>query len=36
LDMKADYNTYKEEVYHLYKQVQENPNSPWNTIDWPR
>ncbi|MDC6384664.1 DUF1266 domain-containing protein [Muricauda sp. SK9] len=36
LDMKAEYNPYKEEIYHIYKQVLENPNSPWNTIDWPR
>ena len=35
LDMRADYNTYKEEVYHLYKQVIEKPTSPWNTLDWP-
>ncbi len=35
LDMKADYHTYKEEVYHLYKQVLVNPDSPWNTIKWP-
>lgn len=36
LDMKADYKAYKEEVYHIYKQVVESPQSPWNTIDWPR
>ncbi|WP_192938312.1 MULTISPECIES: DUF1266 domain-containing protein [Flagellimonas] len=36
LDMKADYDSYKEQVYHIYKQVLENPNSPWNTMDWPR
>lgn len=35
LDMRADYHTYKEEVYHLYKQVLENPESPWNTLNWP-
>jgi len=35
LDMRADYNTYKEEVYHIYKQVLENPESPWNIIKWP-
>jgi hypothetical protein len=35
LDMRADYNTYKEEVYHIYKQVVEKPDSPWNTITWP-
>jgi hypothetical protein len=34
LDM-AGSNSYKEEVYHLYKQVLENPDSPWNTIKWP-
>ena len=34
LDMREDYDTYKEEVFHLYKQVTENPNSPWNTIKW--
>ncbi|WP_435261636.1 DUF1266 domain-containing protein [Tenacibaculum sp. nBUS_03] len=26
---------YRQEIYHLYKQVLENPNSPWNTINWP-
>lgn len=36
LDMKADYNTYKEEVYHIYKQVLEKSDSPWNTITWPQ
>ncbi|MCV9387391.1 DUF1266 domain-containing protein [Reichenbachiella ulvae] len=35
LDMREDYHTYKEEVFHLYKQVLEDDNSPWNTIDWP-
>lgn len=35
LDMRADYHTYKEEVFHLYKQVLEKPDSPWNTLDWP-
>ena len=35
IDMRADSSTYKEEVYHLYKQVLENPESPWNTIKWP-
>lgn len=34
LDMREDYNTYKEEVFHIYKQVMENSNSPWNTINW--
>ena len=36
LDMRANYNTYKEEVYHIYKQVVEKPNSPWNTMAWPQ
>nr|WP_293301419.1 DUF1266 domain-containing protein [Allomuricauda sp.] len=36
LDMRESYNDYKEEVYHIYQQVIENPNSPWNTIDWPQ
>jgi len=35
LDMRADYHTYKEEVYHIYKQVLAKPGSPWNTLDWP-
>jgi len=30
-----DYHTYKEEVYHIYKQVLAKPGSPWNTLDWP-
>lgn len=34
LDMREDYNSYKEEVFHIYKQVIENSNSPWNTINW--
>lgn len=36
LDMKADYDDYKEEVFHLYKQVVESPESPWNTLKWQR
>jgi len=36
LDMRADYNDYKEEVFHLYLQVISEPSSPWNTIDWPK
>lgn len=35
IDMSANSNTYKEEVFHLYKQVLESPDSPWNTIKWP-
>ena len=35
IDMRTDYSTYKEEVYHIYKQVLESPESPWNTIKWP-
>ena len=27
-------HNYKEEVYHIYKQVLEKPESPWNTINW--
>ncbi|PCE66060.1 DUF1266 domain-containing protein [Sediminicola luteus] len=26
---------FREEVYHLYKQVVAHPNSPWNTLIWP-
>ncbi|MCF6279651.1 MAG: DUF1266 domain-containing protein [Flavobacteriaceae bacterium] len=26
--------SYREEVYHIYKQVLENDQSPWNTINW--
>lgn len=36
LDMRESYDDYKEEVYHIYQQVLENPNSPWNTLDWPQ
>lgn len=36
LDMRASYNDYKEEVFHLYTQVLEHPESPWNTIKWPQ
>ncbi|WP_108424795.1 DUF1266 domain-containing protein [Flagellimonas amoyensis] len=36
LDMKSDYNPHKEQIYHVYKQVMEHPDSPWNTLDWPR
>lgn len=35
LDMRADYHTYREEVFHIYRQVLEKPESPWNTINWP-
>ncbi len=35
LDMKADYKEYRKEVFHIYQQVTEHPNSPWNTIQWP-
>lgn len=34
LDMRDNYQPYKDEVYHLYKQVVENEKSPWNTINW--
>lgn len=35
LDMGArNRGSYREMYYHLYKQVLENPNSPWNTIEW--
>lgn len=36
LDMRASYKEYKEEVFHIYKQVVENPDSPWNTLNWPQ
>lgn len=26
--------SYREEVYHLYEQVLEHPESPWNTLNW--
>ncbi|MEM9143397.1 MAG: DUF1266 domain-containing protein [Bacteroidota bacterium] len=35
LDMRDSYQEYKDEVFHLYKQVLENDNSPWKTITWP-
>lgn len=35
LDMRPDYHTYKEEIFHLYQQVLESDSSPWNTIKWP-
>lgn len=33
-DQQHRERSYREEVYHLYKQVLENPQSPWNTLDW--
>jgi hypothetical protein len=33
-DQQHRERSYREEVYHIYKQVLENPVSPWNTIDW--
>ncbi len=34
LDMRADYDEYKEDIFHLFKQVMDKPDSPWNTINW--
>ena len=34
LDISEKHNEYKAEIYHLYKQVLENPESPWRTIKW--
>lgn len=34
-DQQHRERSYRKEVYHLYKQTIDNPNSPWNTIDWP-
>jgi len=34
LDIRDRKDGYLEEMYHLYKQVLESPESPWNTIDW--
>lgn len=33
-DQQHRERSYREEVYHIYKQVLGNPVSPWNTIDW--
>lgn len=33
-DQQHRERSYREEVYHIYKQVLENPKSPWNTINW--
>ncbi|WP_297335023.1 DUF1266 domain-containing protein [Algoriphagus sp.] len=35
LDMKGKYDNYYQEVCHIYKQVLNDKNSPWNTINWP-
>lgn len=35
-DQQHRENSYREEVYHLFKQVLENPESPWKTIGWQR
>ncbi len=35
-DQQHRERSYREEVYHLYKQVSEHPESPWNTISWPK
>lgn len=35
LDIRQEFNKgYKEEYYHIYKQVVENQNSPWQKIEW--
>ena len=36
LDIRDRKDGFLEEMYHLSKQVIENPKSPWNTIDWPQ
>ncbi len=36
LDIRDRKDGFLDEMYHLYKQVLENPKSPWNTIDWPQ
>lgn len=33
-DQQHRERSYREEVYHLYKQTTESPMSPWNTINW--
>lgn len=33
-DQQHAERSYREEVYHIYKQVLENDQSPWNTINW--
>ncbi|MFT4661467.1 MAG: hypothetical protein ACI8XB_001744 [Patiriisocius sp.] len=34
LDIKDRKDGFQDETYHLYSQVVENPESPWNTINW--
>ena len=34
-DQQHRERSYRKEVYHLYKQVLENPESPWNIISLP-
>ena len=34
LDIRDRKDGYLEEMYNLYAQVLDNPNSPWNTIKW--
>ncbi len=34
LDIKDRKDGYHEEHYHMFKQVVENPESPWNNIEW--
>lgn len=34
-DQQHRERSYREEVYHLYKQTMESDQSPWNTIKWP-
>lgn len=33
-DQQHRERSYREEVYHMYKQVVESSQSPWNTISW--
>ncbi|WP_215224682.1 DUF1266 domain-containing protein [Echinicola shivajiensis] len=35
-DRRESAKEYKEGVFHIYKQVVEDPASPWNTISWPK
>jgi len=34
LDIKDRKDGFQDEMYHLHKQILENPESPWKTIKW--
>ncbi len=34
LDIRDKKDGYHEEIYHIYNQVLDSPESPWNTIEW--